>query len=128
MTTPSVTESGLFLDVAASIGAHLCREAVWHEECCNWLGDRPEEAPTPGGPSPLAYRALGTDLYEGTSGVGLFLAELHCATGEAASRHTALGALRQALRYAEAIPPSGRVAFYSGWFGIAFAAVRVATL
>jgi lantibiotic modifying enzyme len=128
MTSPSVTRSGLYLQTAAEIGARLCREAAWHQEYCNWLGDRPEEAPSTGGPSTLTYRALGTDLYEGTSGVGLFLAELHRATGDAAARRTALGAIRQALRYGEAIPPSGRVALFSGWFGIAFAAARVATL
>jgi lantibiotic modifying enzyme len=54
----------------------------------------------------------------------LFLAELHAATGAADARRTCLGALRQALSCAEAVPPRSRLSLYIGWIGVALAAGR----
>ena len=42
--------------------------------------------------------ALGPELYDGTSGVALFLAQLFARTGNLEFRHTALGAITRALR------------------------------
>jgi lantibiotic modifying enzyme len=67
-------------------------------------------------------------LYGGTSGAALFLAELYRATGDAAARTTALGAIRQALSRADSIAPIDRVGFFDGWTGIAVAATRVGLL
>ncbi|GAC1350157.1 MAG: hypothetical protein NVSMB27_29990 [Ktedonobacteraceae bacterium] len=76
----------------------------------------------------MIYKALGPELYDGTSGVALFLAELHAITGDTAARRTALGAIRQALSLVDAIPPFFRLGFYSGWMGIALAAARIGTV
>jgi lantibiotic modifying enzyme len=63
-------------------------------------------------------------MYEGTSGVALFLAELSVATNDAGAHRTALGAIRQAIR-ATASDPRGP-GLYSGSAGVAFVAARVA--
>jgi lantibiotic modifying enzyme len=112
------------IEVAAGIGRRLSREAIWHGERCNWVGGR--LAPGPRNELIEHYAALETTLYEGTSGVALFLAELHALTGEADARRTALGAIRQALA---ATPESvqGR-GLYSGTAGVALAAARVGRL
>ena len=68
-------------------------------------------------------RALGPDFYGGTAGVGLFLAHLAAATGDADARRTAVGALRHAA--GRAAPRDG---FHSGSLGIAWAAVRSGAL
>ena len=109
-----------FLQTAEQIGQQLSQEAIWHQDRCNWLG-----AEAGRNLSAMTYKALGPTLYDGTSGVALFLAELHTVTGDAATRRTALGAIRQALSHADAVPPSSRLGLYSGWMGIALAAARI---
>ena len=68
--------------------------AVWFRGRCNWVG-----APTarPGAP---ALAALGPDLYGGTSGIALWLAECAARFGDERLRATALGAIRTALEHA----------------------------
>jgi hypothetical protein len=117
-----------FLRTADEIGLRLAQEAVWYQDRCNWLGTKPGTHRSSNGLPGMEYSALGPDLYAGTSGVALFLAELYAATGGTEARRTAQGAIRQALSKAEAIPPSSRLGLYTGWPGIAFAAVRVGTL
>src|SRR3954451_22689663 len=93
----AVTSTSAFdpTDVAGRIGRFLGREAMWHRDRCTWLGARP-------GAGGLPYAAtLDPWLYEGTAGVGLFLAELHSVTGDRVASDTANGALRHALRAAE---------------------------
>jgi lantibiotic modifying enzyme len=114
------------LDTAAAIGHRLAHEAIWHEQRCNWVGAWPQDAGE--GSVAIAYSALGPDLYGGTSGVALFLAELYAATGEPELRRAALGALRQALAGARDIPSPIRPALYSGALGIALAAALAAPL
>ena len=46
--------------------------------------------------------ALGPDLYGGTAGIGLFLAQLHTRMEDDAVRATALGAIRQSLSKSDA--------------------------
>ena len=59
-----------FLRVAAAIGRRLCRDAVWHDGRCNWLGWAMEPH---GGQWVSVYRAMGGSVYDGAAGIGLFL-------------------------------------------------------
>src|SRR6266436_2544379 len=115
-----------YLRTAAQIGWQISREAVWHGDRCNWMGAEPIERPVGASHTPLTYRSLGVDLYGGTSGVALFLGELHAVTGEAPVREAACGALRHALSRPEIVPPSARLGLFTGWMGIALAAARIA--
>jgi type 2 lantibiotic biosynthesis protein LanM len=107
-----------FLGAAALLGRRLVRDALWSGERCNWLGDSMEFVD---GIWVVVHRALGPDLYGGTSGIALFLARLYGSTGERLFRTTATGAIAHALSRLEDIPPPLRIAFYSGWTGIAYA-------
>ena len=107
-----------FLETAAFLGRRLCRDALWAGERCNWLGNSMEFVE---GAWSVVHRALGPDLYGGTSGIALFLARLHRLTGEPLFRATAEGAIAHALSRAEEISPTSRIAFYAGWTGIAHA-------
>jgi lantibiotic biosynthesis protein len=51
--------SGLFLDTAASLGARLCRDALWWGDRCTWLGAGMEPQD---GAWAVVYRTLGADL------------------------------------------------------------------
>lgn len=117
-----------FLAIAEAIASGLSQDAVWQKDRCNWLGAEPADLTLNGQQSKLSYRALGPDLYDGTSGVALFLAELHAATGDVPARRTALGAIRQALSRVDALPPSKQVGLYTGAVGIAFAAAGVGSI
>lgn len=112
-----------FLETAASLGRRLAREALWANERCNWLGDSMEFVDNAWS---VVHRALGPDLYGGTSGIALFLAQLHRLTGERLFRVTAEGAMAHAEARLQDIPAAGRMAFYSGWTGIAYALVELA--
>lgn len=116
------------MQTADEIGKRLSQEAVWYQDRCNWLGAVCERDGSTNFQPGMAYAALGPDLYSGTSGVALFLAELYSTTGDAMARQKALGAMRQALSRVDAVPPSSRLGLYTGWVGIAFAAVRVGTV
>ncbi len=111
-----------FLEAAAFLGRRLCRDALWAGERCNWLGDSMEVVDTAWS---VVHRALGPDLYGGTSGIAAFLASLHRLTGEPLFKLTAEGAIAHALSRAEEIPPTSRMAFYSGWTGLAYALAAV---
>jgi len=115
------------LEIAVGLGQRLVREAIWHGDQCNWMGAALRE-PAHGRPPTLAHQALGPDLYAGTSGIALFLAELGAVTGDPAIRRTAAGALRQALAQATTLPSAMRLSLYTGWIGIALAALRLGQL
>jgi len=121
----SARGSSAFLETAASLGARICRDAVWFEDRCNWIG--PSTEPLAGGWQQV-HKAYGADFYGGTSGIALVLARLFQATGERVFRRTALGSLRHALARAELVAPEARIGYYSGWLGISQAAFEVATL
>jgi class II lanthipeptide synthase len=111
-----------YLAAASAIGQGIVEEAVWHDRRCTWIGATTD----PKEPWRLKYRALGPRAYEGTAGVGLFLAQLAGATGEAAARRTAVGALRHALDRAPELPPIDRDGLYAGVIGVVLAVARAA--
>jgi lantibiotic biosynthesis protein len=113
-----------FLDAAATIGRRVCLDAVWHDGRCAWMGAVADPA-LPGRPE---QRALGPDLYDGTAGVGLYLAQLAAVTGDEQLRRTALGALGHALARASRLAPERRDGFHAGVLGIVCAATRAARL
>jgi type 2 lantibiotic biosynthesis protein LanM len=109
--------SDKWLDAATDIGAQLCRDALWSRGHCNWIGPTVDVS----NGSATVYRALGPELYEGTSGIGLFLAQLHRLRPDPMFAEAAIGALAHAAAQRERIVASGRVGLFSGWYGIAFA-------
>ena len=111
-----------FLGAAAAIGRRITAGAVWCDGRCGWVGAVADEAQ----PWRAEYRALEPQLYDGTAGVGLFLARLAAVTGEPAARRTAVGALRHALARARAAPPED--GFHAGSLGIAWAAAVAGSL
>jgi lantibiotic biosynthesis protein len=113
-----------FFDAAVAISRRIVADAVWHDGRCSWVGavmDSPQ-------PWRSEYRGLGVDLYGGTAGVGLFLAQLAAMTNEADFHRTAVGALRHALARCPEVPAARRDGFHAGSLGVAWAAARAAAL
>ena len=73
----------------------------------------------------LTYATLGPDLYGGTGGVAVFLAELAAVTGDELFRRTAIGAIAHALARAPELAANLDRSLYSGRVGIAVAAAAV---
>jgi Lanthionine synthetase C-like protein/HopA1 effector protein family len=110
-----------FLETALQIGQLLAKGAIWHEGQCNWLGTELDGHNTHTSQRrQLAYQALGPDIYSGTSGIALFLAELHTTFANDQIRQTALAAIRQALSQVPKLLAAGRFGFYDGVIGILF--------
>ena len=116
------------LDAATNTGRMLCTTAYWHEGRCNWVGRSPREAIAPGMPITPTVTALGPELYTGTAGIALFLAQLHARTRFEEARSTARGAMQQALWRSDDVAAGVRGSFFSGLVGIAYTAVRVGAL
>jgi lantibiotic biosynthesis protein len=113
-----------FLAAAVSIGDRIAAEAIWCDGQCSWMGAVAE--PEQRGRS--EYHALGPSLYDGTAGVGLFLAQLALVTGGALYRRTAAGALHHAISHATSMQTPRDDGFHAGPLGIAWAAGRAAIL
>jgi lantibiotic modifying enzyme len=111
--------SSEFLEAAAAIGRRVSADAIWHDGRCTWVGAFED----PAKPWRAELRALGADLYDGTAGIGLFLAHLADCTGDADAARAAVGALRQAARR-----PGRREGFHVGSLGVAWAVARAAVL
>ena len=110
--------------VIGSVARQLCDEAVWHDGRCNWVGAVSADSAPVG-----AFGALGPDVYDGTSGIALFLAEAAAVLDDKRVMRTAIGAARQALAVTTAADPDWMsTGFYRGTTGVAFAAARVGVL
>lgn len=112
-----------FLETADYLGARICRDALWAGSYCNWLGPSMEYV---SGNWTVVHRAYGPDLYAGTSGIALFLANLYRHTNEKIYRLTAEAGLRHSLSRLDDLHPAVRCGFYSGLVGIAFALIEAA--
>jgi type 2 lantibiotic biosynthesis protein LanM len=117
--------NSVFLETAISIGARLCRDAIWDGPRCNWLGDSMEFESNNW---TVVHRAFGPELYNGTSGVALFLGRLYAMTGEKPFKTAAIGAALQAQSCANQIPAAARIGFYSGQTGIVYTLLELADL
>lgn len=117
-----------FLEVATRIGTRVAGQAEWLDGGrCTWTIQAPDrDHPELRIAKPAT--ASGT-LYEGTSGIGLFLAELWNATGRAdeALARAAVGATLFALDEAKELPEAS-YGFHGGRVGIAYAAAVVGRL
>ncbi|HTD35941.1 MAG TPA: lanthionine synthetase LanC family protein [Candidatus Limnocylindrales bacterium] len=119
--------SEAFVATAGRIGALLVREAIWDASAtrATWFGSAVDAYR---GEYIALHRTSGPDLYRGTAGIALFLARLYRETGERAFAVTALGALAQSLAQVHRIDDDLRIGFYSGYAGIAYAAMTVGEL
>lgn len=113
-----------FVPIAVSIGDRLVHNSIWHENRCTWIGAADAEFSRP----EAALGTLPPDFYAGTSGIAVFLAELHSVTKHEGARRCAVGAIRQALSGLDEVAVSIRSSLYTGWAGIALAAACVARM
>lgn len=115
-----------YLDAAARIGSRLCESAIWDGSRCTWFGASMEKV---GETWRQSRRTFGGDPYAGTSGVALFLAQLHHFLPSHDLRRAVLGAIEQALDPSSHDDPQMQSgSLYSGQFGIGFCVAEAGRL
>ncbi len=122
-----MTDARDWLSTAATLARHVARTAHRHGGRAAWMGTT-QTADEETGDLEFTYATLGPDLYGGTSGIALFLAEAASRLDDRELRERAVEGMRHAIARAGALPRESRLGFYSGGVGIAFAAARVARL
>ncbi len=110
------------LDVADRIGCILSRDALWDGDRCTWMGWSKENINQQW---QNAYCSMSVDLYGGTSGIALFLAELYQLTNDAEQLRALEGAVAHALANLSRVPSGLESGFYTGYIGIAYALIRI---
>ena len=75
------------VEAAVRIGETLCQLAYWDNEgrVCNWVGRSRNEVNDFDGPITATVKALGCELYDGSAGIALYLAQLYALTGQSRS-------------------------------------------
>jgi lantibiotic modifying enzyme len=122
------SDAAAFLEVGAALARELSDSAIWHEGRCNWVGRVSAEQPPPAGEDDATHAALGPDLYAGTSGVALSLAQAAVTLDDPSLRTAALGAIGHALHHARRTHEAVGDGLHTGLVGVAYAAARVARL
>jgi lantibiotic modifying enzyme len=112
-----------WLATSAAIARHVASTAYAHGGRSAWFGTT--QATDDNGELAFTYGTVGADLYGGTSGIALFLAESWRRSPDALVRAHAEGAMRHALVRAYDPERLTRTGFYSGTVGVAWAALRV---
>jgi lantibiotic modifying enzyme len=119
---PSNTD--IFFEIAQNIGTRLCQHAFWHDSRCNWVGKSLDELIENGPPT---NKALSPEIYEGTSGIAIFLSDLYIQGNNKHDeyRRTAEGAINQALSRLDDLSQIPRFGLFSGQVGVAYAATII---
>lgn len=118
------------LEAACRIGSRLCTDALFDGtgRLCNWMGRHDVQDSLLSRYS-VRSAALGPELYGGSAGVALFLAELYGRTGDESARQTARAAIRRSVHYMKQRPTGAApVSFFAGHLGMAHVAARLMEL
>lgn len=121
------------LEAANRIGASLCQTAHWDRErgLCNWMGRSEAELSEFGLEITPTSSALNGELYNGSAGIALFLAELFHVTGAMEFQRVALAAIAHSMRQLGRMQSGGGaspLSFFRGHLGVAYAAERIGVL
>jgi lantibiotic biosynthesis protein len=104
----------IFLETAHRIGLKLCRDAIWSDNKCNWVGASMEFIDNGW---KTVQRSFGTDMYNGTLGIGYFLSNLYAHTKDPIVRKTAIGCFQNVVDNRMQTSDVARIGFYTGWAG-----------
>ncbi len=107
----------IFGEAAASIGSRLCIDALWADDLCYWIGDSLSYEDSQW---QVVRRPIGPNVYSGSAGIALFLAQLFCSAPDPAFRKTAKGAMRYSISQLDRLKSAANFGFYSGLTGLAW--------
>lgn len=123
---PSITNETLNnIDTAMLIANYFIENAIWHKDKCNWIDI---ESNNHIKRKKNVLTTLSPNLYDGTSGISIFLSELYHLTGDSEIKKTALGAINHAIFHLERLHNSNLYGFYVGISGILLSAIKIGSL
>jgi class II lanthipeptide synthase len=102
------------LEAAHAIAVSIAADAIRADGQCNWIGATVREGTY--GEVHVDYEALSPSIYDGTSGIAIFLAEVAAETGDRRLAVTAVEATRQALQASR--PDPFQLSPYLGTLGV----------
>ena len=109
-----------YLEIVEKLADKLCQEAIWYANQCNWTGIFHH---TQIGNAKTVLRALPTNFYNGSAGVGFFLAAAFHQFQKPIYKQTAIGAFEKTYGQIHKIR-NERIGFYEGQTGIAFSMIQ----
>lgn len=114
-----------FYNVARDIAFQLVREATWYQKRCCWTG---HELDVVEGQYKVVYKSFGADLYNGSAGIVLFLANFNAYENDPIVKKTIEGAVLNMLHFLDEVQEISQFSYYSGKIGIAHTLYRVACI
>ncbi len=115
-TTTSVSTK--YKNTAVRIANYLAREAVWHEDRCNWIGHAVEAV---NGNFQVVRKSFVHDFYNGSSGVAYFLSTLLRFHEDPILDDLLEGTVNQMIHIQKQDSVLGtKFGFYGGLLGVAF--------
>ncbi|MDQ6815724.1 MAG: hypothetical protein M3040_18490 [Bacteroidota bacterium] len=114
-----VNKKTQYLQAAFTLACTICRDAIWSNKSCNWIGNTNEDFY--GMPKNYA-KALGTNFYDGTAGVAFFLTAMLQLQKNTVIEKTVAGAFQQIIDKELQLQSEheylyGKLGFYTGWPG-----------
>ncbi|QXP58984.1 lanthionine synthetase LanC family protein [Olleya sp. HaHaR_3_96] len=115
-----------FLNTAYNIAKQLAKEAIWSADgCCNWQGSAIEHV---NGSYLMVNRTFKSDLYNGLSGIALFLAEFLAKKKDEILQLVLEGTIKNILLQSKTAPLECKLGLYSGQLGVGFTLWRIGIL
>jgi hypothetical protein len=131
-STPSAArgDRDMLLRAASGIGQEIVQRAIWNDSHtqCNWMSRVVMPQTDTANGYDVCSQPMGPELYDGLSGVALFLSQLHRSTGDASFKHAAraaIGCALEQLSFELARERLDGFGLYSGATGVVYAAARI---
>lgn len=105
-----------FLETANRLGHRICRDAVWADDACTWLGWTVENGKT-------VFATMGSEFYGGTAGIAVFLTRWWELNPSRQVEFVLRGAVQHAAAGLSRLPES-QLGFHTGAAGICFAEIE----
>jgi hypothetical protein len=120
----------MLLRAASGIGQEIVEHAIWNDSytVCNWMSRVVVPPTQTANGYEVCAQPMGPELYDGLSGVALFLSQLHRVTGDPSFKHAARAAIAcalQQLSFERARERVDGLGLYSGATGVVYAAARI---
>lgn len=123
-TTTRQMDPQEYLNTAFDIGTRLVENAIWDANRCNWIGD----ALIFGQKGiEIVKKSCDIDVYNGTSGIALFLGKLYQISKDEVILETLNGVITQIITTIDKIHPYKNYGFYEGGIGIAITLIKLGT-
>jgi len=110
-------EKEIFLETAQRIGDRLVESAIWSDGSCTWIINTPDRKNRESRKSVKEQADVG--IYQGVSGIALFLLELYRITGGSKLRKTIEAALQNVKLKSNELP-NNNFAFHGGRVGVGY--------